>query len=137
MKKDFIAFCKELEQDIEQSYQNGITCEEAEKMAGKFLTAQVAVATQLQDADLDARMRKSGNKAVRAAVYIKAATSGDKKPTEAMLTAIVDLDDIVQKQQAGLDEAEVKKTMLQNYLSIFQEAHIHFRGIAKGRFDIT
>lgn len=138
MKDAFVALCEELENDIQESYLQGITCEEAEKMAGKFLHAQVSVVKELENADLSARMRKAGTKSIKAAVYLKAATptnAGDKKPTEAMLAATVDLDTIVQSEQAALDDAEVRLNKLKNYLSIFQEAHIHFRGIAKGRFD--
>lgn len=126
---------QELEEVIKDSYESGVTIEEAERLAGRFLHAQIQVANDLMEADLDARMKKSGAKAIKAAVYMEAATKSDKKPSDGFLQNVVDMDKIVQQEQSALDTAEVRRNALENYLSIFREAHIHFRSIAKGRFE--
>lgn len=134
MGSNFKALCLELEGKIESSYQDGIIADDAERLAGQFLVGQMKVSTELRKADLDSRMRKSGLKAIRAAVYMDASTKGEKKPTEAALAAIVDLNDMVQGEQAAFDAAEVDRDDLERYFSIFQAAHVHFRTIAKGVF---
>lgn len=135
MNKEFLTFCDELEQDIKSSYETGVSLEEAERLAGKFLHALYRISSEVQVADLDARMKKSGVKAVKAAVYMAEATKGDKKPSDVMLNALVDMNDMVQTEQQALDEAEVNNDKLSHYLSVFKEAHVYFRGVAKGRFE--
>jgi hypothetical protein len=131
----FSEMCKQLETSIESSYNEGVTMEEAEKLAAKFLSAQLMVSKELTKADLDSRMRKSGLKAIRAAVYMDEATKGEKKPTEAMLSMLLDQNEIVSGEQKSLDEAEVSREELTRYYNIFQNAHIYYRGIAKGNFN--
>jgi len=128
-------FYKELEQDIRNAYESSPTIEEAEKLAAKFLAAQMALSADLKQVDLDSRMKKSGLKAIRAAVYLQKASEGDKKPSDVMLNAMVDSDPVVGESQLSFDKAEVSKNHLENYLSVFHEAHIYFRGLAKGRFE--
>lgn len=130
----FKTLCEQLESEIEASYTSGISMEQAEKLAGRFLGAQLKVSVELKKADLDSRMRKTGVKAVRAAIYMDAASKGDKKPTEAALAAIVDTNEVVQSEQNSLDEAEVSRDDLRRYYDIFGNAHIFFRGVAKGQF---
>lgn len=132
---NFKTLCDVLEAKIKSSYEDGVTLENAEKLAGEFLYAQLQVSGELRKADLDSRMRKSGLKAIKATVYIESASKGDKKPTEAMLAATVDKNEVVQKEQDSLDTAEVDKAELERFYSIFQNAHIYYRGIAKGKFD--
>lgn len=134
MNKSNISF-EELQADIMKAYEEGTTLEQAERLAAKFLGAQMQVADRLKVVDLDCRMRKSGLKAVKAAIYIQEATKGDKKPTEAMLSATVDRNELVTGEQEAFDIAEVEREMLQNYFSIFREAHVYFRGVSKGRFE--
>lgn len=122
---------EELAADIKNAYENSIEPAEAERLAAKFLHAQLTVSHELAVADLDARMRKTGVKAVKAAVYMEAATAGEKKPSDVMLEAKVNLDKVVQDEQDKFDTAEVERDQLQNYFNIFREAHIYFRGIAK------
>ncbi len=123
-----------LVEKIKKSYEQGVTAEEAERLAGEFLYASVKLGEELRKVDLDARMKKSGLKAIKAAVYLEAVSGSDKKPTEAMLTAIIDTHDLVQKEQDGLDKAEVERDEIKNLMSVFHEGHVHFRGIAKGTF---
>ncbi len=135
MNKQLSALCMDLTQDIKNAYEGGVTLDAAEKLAAKFLYGQIQVAEALQGLDLDARMKKTGLKAVKAAVYMDAATKGDKKPTEAALAAIVDRDELVTSSQVLFDEAEVEKQALEHYYNIFRESHIYFRGVSKGRFE--
>lgn len=131
----FEELCTQLTDKIKQSYEEGVTVEQAEKLAAEFLYGQICVGTELKNADLDARMRKTGVKAIKASVYMEGATAGDKKPSDTLLNAQVDLNEIVQKEQDSLDKAEVRRDELKNLLSVFHEAHIHFRSIAKGAFN--
>lgn len=126
--------CEQLTSEIQDSYEMGVTVEAAERLAGKFLHAQLMVSEELRRADLDARMRKSGAKAVKAAVYLEEASKGDKKPSDVYLNAKVDINELVLSEQKAFDEAEVSRDNLQNYFNIFKESHIHFRSIAKGSF---
>jgi len=126
---------KELEEEIQKSYESSITMQEAEKLAAKFLYAQMQVANELKNVDLDSRMRKSGVKAVRSAIYMKLATATDKKPSDVMLQSQVDLDEIVQKEQDELNKAEVEKELLERYLSIFKDSHVYYRQISKGSYE--
>jgi hypothetical protein len=132
---NFKKLCEELEEKILDSYANGVSLEDAEKLAGQFLHAQIKVSEELKKADLDARMRRSGVKSIRAAIYMEAATKSDKKPSDVMLNAIVDMDSIVLNEQKSYDEAEVEAESLERYYDIFSNAHVHFRTIAKGRFE--
>lgn len=132
---NFETLCKSLEAKIQAAYTEGTTINEAEKLAGEFLFAMMQVSSELKDADLNARMRKTGVKAVKAALYLSEVQKSEKKPTEAMLAAMVDANAVVQDEQNGYDKAEVDSADLERYYNIFREAHIYFRGIAKGKFD--
>jgi len=131
----FKKLCEELENEIKEAYEQGVTLDQAEKLAAKFLHAQLQVSKQLTEADLDSRMRKTGVKSIRAAIYMNAASKGDKKPTEAMLASIVDSDELVSGEQNSFDAAEANKNELERYYEIFLNAHVYFRGVAKGRFE--
>lgn len=130
--KEFIDKCTAI---IQRAYEESPTLEEAEKYAALFLDAQIRVGTELAKASLDARMRKSGTKALKASVLLDAATKGDKKPADSLLTAIVDSDQMVQESQGGLDRAEVNVGELENYLHVFKESHLFFRSISRGKFE--
>lgn len=132
---NFDKLCKVLELEIQDSYVDGVTLEKAEKLAGQFLHAQMHVSAELKKADLSARMHKSGIKAVRAAFYLEVCSKSEKKPTETALEHMLAVDAVIQKEQDALDTAEVEKAELDRYYNIFREAHIHFRGIAKGKFE--
>lgn len=129
------AMFKELETKIQQSYEEGITIPEAERLAGEFLHCQMMVSAEIKKADLSARMRKSGVKAIKAGVYMEAASKGDKRPTEAALAATVDMDETARDHQDDLDLAEVERDELERQYDILVNGHIFFRGIAKGNFS--
>lgn len=131
----FKELCQQLENKIQQSYTEGVTLEVAEKLAAEFLHVQMIISTELKKADLDARMRKTGVKALRAAIYMEAATKDPKKPSDVLLQAMVDMNELVQKEQNEYDKAEVETADLERYYNIFQNAHIYYRGIAKGNFN--
>lgn len=132
---EFLSFCESLKRDIQRTYDDGITMEEAEKLAAKFLYAGIRVGEELKTLDLDRRMKKSGLKTIKATAYLNAATQGDKKPSDKLIEAVIDSDKDVAVAQDTFDQAEVLVNSLSNYLSVFHEAHIYYRGIAKGRFE--
>lgn len=134
MKSELTKLIEELTGLIKSSYEESITVSEAEKLAGRFLEAQLQLTKALSSADLDSRMKKSGLKALKAGTYLEAATGGEKKPSDTLLNNIVDDNDAVKLAQAEFDSAEVYKDELYNYFSIFRESHIHFRTIARGSF---
>jgi hypothetical protein len=125
----------ELAGDVQRAYEEGVSIEEAERLAAKFLGAQMKVAEELASVDLDARMKKNGMKATRSAVYMAAATAVEKKPSEGFLENTVNLDKMVQGAQERFDAADARKEALSIYLGIFKDAHIYFRGIAKGNYS--
>lgn len=131
----FKDLCEQLEIKIIASYEAGVTLNEAEKLASEFLYGMMAVSKELKKADLDSRLRKSGVKAIRASIYLHTVQTAEKKPTEGQLTAMLDADNLVAAEQHSFDEAEVDRDDLERYYNIFSNAHVHFRGIAKGRFD--
>lgn len=135
LNKEFIKRCESLEIKIKKSYEETLTIEEAERLAAEFLGAQLDVGTQLRAVDLDARMKKTGVKALKAAVYMEAATKTDKKPSDVLLEATVNMSKLVVDEQTALDVAESNRDALQNYLSVFKEAHIFFRGVSRGKFE--
>ena len=135
MNKELTKLVEDLTTDIRNAYETSVTLEQAERLAAKFLYGQICVANALQTSDLDARMRKNGVKQVKAAVYLEEATKSEKKPTEAMLGALVDRNELVSGEQEAFDKAEVSKAYLENALSILKDGHIYFRGISKGRFE--
>lgn len=126
---------KEIEQAITSAHQEGITLDQAERLAAKTLSAQIQVSEELTSIDLQARMAKSSVKAIKAAVYINIVGSVEKKPTEAAISAIIDSDELVTSSQNTLDKFEVDRDSLHRYYDIFREAHIYFRGVAKGKFE--
>lgn len=131
----FKELCASLESKIKASYEEGVTLEDAEKLAAEFLGAQMKVSAELSVADLDSRMRKSGVKAIRAAVYTDACSKADKKPTEGALEHLLNLSDLVQGEQTEFDRAEVRRDELERYYNIFKDAHVYFRQMSKGRFE--
>ena len=126
---------KKLEAKIQSAYEEGTTLEAAERLASEFLYAQIQVSQELQKLDLSARMRKSGVKAVRGAIYLDIVQKAEKKPTEAQIGAMVDTDEIVNGEQKALDEAESERDAMERFFSIFQNAHIHFRSVSRGKFE--
>lgn len=126
---------KEIEQSIIQAYTEGVTISEAEKLAAKCLHAQIKISDELKNADLNARMSKSGLKAIKSAVYLNEKSKAEKKPTEAELSALVDSNELVSSEQKTFDTNEVELGELNRLYDICHEGHIFFRGIAKGKFE--
>jgi hypothetical protein len=124
-----------LEKDVQRAYDESITLEEAERLAAKVLTVQLKIARELAVMDLNSRMRKNGLKAKRAEAYMAECNKSEKKPAEGYLDNVITLDAGVKEAQANFDETDSRKESLAIYLGIFKDAHIYFRGIAKGRFE--
>lgn len=131
MDKKIQTLCASLEAKIQAAYTESVTIEEAEKLAAEFLHAQMRVAEHLRTASLDARMRKAGMKAVRAAVYLDGVSGHDKKPSDTLLLAQVDTNAIVAREQNEFDKSEAESESLQNYLRIFVAAHVFFRQMSR------
>lgn len=121
--------------DIQTAYDEGVSLEHAERLAAKCLGVQLKIAEQLAASDLDSRMKKSGLKAIKSAVYMKAATASDKKPSDTLLENVVNLDNQVATSQDLYDSADARKESLTLFFGIFREAHIYFRGISRGRYE--
>ncbi len=130
----FQEYCQELKQKIENSYLEGVSLEQSEKLAGEFLVAMMRVTDEIKSTGLDSRMKKSGVKALRAAIYLDIVQKAEKKPTESQIDATITSDRLVVDEQQKLDSAEVSLDQLERYYDIFQNAHIFFRGVAKGSF---
>ena len=124
--------CKELEELIISAYNTSLTLDEAEKLSANFIHAMLQVSSELSNADLDARTRKSGVKAVRAAIYLGIVQGADKKPTENMIESTINTNELVASEQSALDAAEVYKSELERYYDIFNQAVFHFRNASKG-----
>lgn len=131
---NFKKLCEQLEAKIQNSYEQGTTLEQAEKLAAEFLFAMMQVSTELKKADLDSRLRKAGVKAIRGAIYLEIVLKADKKPVEAQLSAMIDTDKLVIDEQAAYDTAEVEKAELERYYDVFNNSHIFYRGVSRGNF---
>lgn len=123
-----------LENLIREAYESGVSVLQAERLAGEFLHAQLIVSRELTNLDLDARMTKTGVKALRAAVYLEECNKESKKPTEATLAAIMDTHEGTRHMQNKLDEVESERDELKRLLDVYANAHIHYRTICKGSF---
>lgn len=132
---NFNQLCQQLESKIKDTYTEGVTLDQAEKLAAEFLGAMLAVSAELKSADLDSRLRKSGVKTIRAAIYLDILQKNEKKPTEAGISAMIDSDKIVADEQNALDQAEVDRDDLKRYYDVFNNAHIFYRGVSRGKFD--
>lgn len=131
----FKSYYEELEKEIVASYTNILTTDKAEILAGKFLYAQMQVSQDLKQKDLDSRMRKSGLKAVQAAVYLSETQNNIKKPTEAQLQHTINTKPEVNAEQDAFDQAEVERNELERLYNIFTNAHVFYRNVSKGKFE--
>lgn len=137
MEPTKLSFYEELEHDIKNAYEKVITPDEAERLAAKFLLAQLDAGRELSNLDLNARMKKTSLKACKGEAHLQySKVNGEaKKPPEAALASMVDCNSVVLEEQDRFDRAEIQKNLIQNYLEVFRESHIYFRALAKGRFE--
>lgn len=135
MNKNVQDFCDSVQTSIRECYENTLTMEDAEKLSAKCLDAQLEISKELRNIDLDARMKKSGLKAVKAAVYNDLISKSEKRPTVDQLEHSLNLDSEVSKAQDLLDSGEVDRDELKRYYDVFHEAHVFFRSLAKGAFN--
>lgn len=134
MNKELKAFCSKLEIKIIDIYKHRLSMEDAEKLAAEFLHAEIIMSEAITTADLDTRTRKTGLKAIRAAVYLAEVQKNDKKPSDNLLNAIVDTNSDVAEAQDEYDRAEVAKLELERHYDIFHNGHLFARTVAKGSF---
>ncbi len=126
---------EELVEIVKAAYVTGTTMEEAERHAARFLEAQLSIASNLATLDLSARMKKNGMKAARAQCYITECSATEKKPSDTFLEQKVQLDPFVCKAVDLFETADARRENLAIYLGIFKDAHVFFRGIAKGVYN--
>src|SRR5262245_31155706 len=101
---------KDLESEIKDAYEgSGKTVEEAEKLAAKFLHAQMQISSELKTSDLDTRMKKAGVKAIRAQMYLEEVSKSEKKPSDTLLDQVLNSNNIVVAAQSDFDEAEASR----------------------------
>lgn len=131
---NFKQLVDKLQNKIIASYEDGVSMQDAEKLASEFLHGQLVVSSELRKADLDSRTRKSGVKAIRAAIYLDIVSKADKKPVEAALASMLDSDELVKGEQASYDLSEVDKAELERLYDVFAASHVHYRNVAKGSF---
>lgn len=124
--------CEELEEIIEKTYTSGVTMEGAERLAARFLHAQMLISSELRSASLDAKMRKAGVKGVRAAIYLAEVQKNEKKPSDTLLTAIVDTNEVVAGEEEALFKAETSSDELSRQYDIFGAAHVYYRQVSRG-----
>lgn len=119
-------------EQIEKAYNEGVTQSEAERLAAGSLLVMNDLSCRLIVTESDRRMKKVGLKAIRAAVRLEAAKSGDKKPTESIIDAMVDTNELVSETESGYDAAEVASQAADRQYNIAKESHLYFRSVAKG-----
>lgn len=134
MKPGIKRFCDALEEKIKDSYINSVTMDQAESLAGELLIAMTTMSSALREADLDARMRKTGVKSLRATRYGEIIAASEKKPTEGALDHMLNQDTMLIEAQNEFDVAESDKNELDRYYNICREAHLHYRALAKANF---
>jgi hypothetical protein len=127
--------CQELKTIIENAYNEGVTIQDAERLAAKTLVVRIDLSQELKVVDLDSRMKKHGVKVTRADAYMEEIKKHDKKPVESFLEAAVTMNGNVIEAEHDYAKADVHREMIHNYLDIFKDAHIYFRGIAKGTYE--
>lgn len=127
--------CQELKQSIERAYAEGVTMQEAERLAAKTLSVRMMLADSIQVADLDARMRRHGVKAVRASAYMEELSKHEKKPAEGFLENAVNLNPDVAQEEREYATVDTEKDRFFTYLGIMADAHIFFRNVAKGSYE--
>ncbi len=124
-----------IKSEIMRAYEEGVSMPEAEKLAALTLAARIEISEEIKAADLDAKMRKQGVKAVRGGFYLKIIKREEKKPTEAMIAAEIETYEEVNAEEAQLSVAEVESARLKSMLDLFKDAHLYFRQICKGTFE--
>lgn len=127
-----IAFMAVLEEKIKNSYEVSLDLSEAEKLASEFLYAHMVLTREYQRVSLDARMRKAGLKSIKASVYLAEAGQGEKKRSDVLLNALVDVSAIVATSQEAFDTSETTAELIQGWINVVQQGHIHFRQMSKG-----
>lgn len=121
--------------DIQHAAEEGVTMEEAEKIAAKALFVMNSLGEMRANSDRERRMRKKGLKAICSTVRLEEIQKHEKKPTEGALDDAVNLHKDAQHNQDLYDDSEVTLNEMDYKFDIAKEAHIYFRGVAKGRFE--
>lgn len=125
-------FFDQLKAEVAKIYLEGITMGEAEKLAAKFLHAQMQVSELIQGRDLDTRLKKSGVETIESQVLLEETRKHEKKPSESILNATAATDLTVNAAKDSYYRAVTETEGLKRLYDMLHEAHIYCRGIAKG-----
>ena len=126
---------QELQDTIARAYTEGVTMQEAERLAAHTLSVRLQIADHIKSSDLDARMKKHGVKAIRAQVYLEQIAANEKKPTEAWLESAVNMSDLVKAEETLYAESDTDTRRLETYSDVLKDAHIFFRKVMGGSFE--
>lgn len=126
---------EELKKDVLRIFEESITIPEAERLAAKFLYAQMIVSEEIKGADLECRLKKAGVKTMSSKVYLDEVAKHEKKPSDTLLDNIVATNAEVNTNQDLFDRAQVHLEALKRLFEMLRDAHIFCRGIAKGSYD--
>lgn len=126
---------QELVDIVKEAHTTGVTMDQAEKYAARFLEAQLTLACELASIDIDARMKKNGMKAAKAQAYLDICRASDKKPSDVYIEQEVTLNKTVNATVDMFERLDARRENLMLYMGIFKDAHVYFRGIAKGTYN--
>lgn len=118
-------------EQIKKASEDNITITEAERTAALALDTMDEISDELTIVDKNRRMRKSGLKALKAAIRLEAVQKNEKKPTEGALEDLVAVSIDYRSAEEEYDDAEVLQAELDRHFDISKESHIYFRGVAK------
>lgn len=125
----------EFRESIQKAYEEGVTMQQAERLAAKTLQIRMLISDEIKSRDLDARMKKHGVKVTRAEAYMEELSKHEKKPAEAYMEHAINQSLLVNASEKMYADAETTKDRLQTYLDVAKDAHLYFRQIAKGTFE--
>lgn len=134
----FIPKYQELRADLKLVSDEGVSLEDAERLAAKFADALLELGGMdghIQRAVLDAKLKKGSYKTFRAKVYLDTVNASEKKPTETMIESIILTNADVSKAEDAYHKAEEYAESLKRTYDVFRDVHIYFRGVAKGAFN--
>lgn len=121
--------------EIQKSEEQSITINEAERNAALSLAAMVELSAWLKIEDKNRRMRKSGLKAIKAAIRLEAVQKQEKKPTEGALEDLVNVNPDYRAAEELYDDAEATVAELDRQFDISRESHLYFRTISKAAMN--
>lgn len=126
--------------ELRKAHKSQYDVQEAERTAALCLDAQEKLVYFLSEAELIAKERKMNIESVEGDRYLFYKYSykidgKEAKLSDAVAQKLVDKDEDVLKAKREQIEAEANFSKWRNLFGILKDAHIFFRGIAKGKAD--